>query len=151
MSSRKSRDTLECRFGTRGIPLLTSNTGADVPNQDVFETAIHQQLPHRLASGPRNQFPGPWSVDGTRLAIYSGTQAEAHVWIVGVPAAGRRQLTKEPGTQAPSEWLPDGRLLIAASKPGERTTIWYLIRSSGAYHRPLPQLRGAISVAWHEN
>jgi Tol biopolymer transport system component len=137
--------------GSSRLAYCAANASADAPNQDVFETAIQHPRPRRLASGPGNQFPGPWSPDGSMLAIYSGSQALAHVWIVGMAAAGRIQLTKEPGTQAPSEWLPDGRLLIAASKPGERTTSWYLIRSAGAYRRPVPQLRGAISVAWHEN
>ena len=85
------------------------------------------------------------------LTIYSGSQTQAHVWIVALAAARRRQLTREPGTQGPSAWLSDGRLLIASSRPGDRTTSWYLIRSAGPYRRPLPQLRGAISVDWHES
>jgi TolB protein len=136
--------------GSTRLAYCAPDTTADAPNQDVFETAIVGARPHRVASGPGNEFPGPWSPDGSMLAVYSGSPAQGHIWIVGLPAAKRRQLTKEPGTQAPSEWLSDGRVLIAVSKPGKRTADWYLIRPTGDHRQALPQLRGAISVAWHE-
>jgi Tol biopolymer transport system component len=123
----------------------TQNAGAS--NQDVFDTPIVHPHARRLASGPGDQFPGPWSPDGTRLAIYSAGRSAGHVWQVELPSTARRQLTNEPGTQGPSAWLADGRLLVAASKPGGAAS-WYLI--SGSVWQPLPQLAGALSVAWHE-
>ena len=58
--------------GTR-LAYCASDATADAPNQDVFETRIKRPRAHRLASAPGNQFPGPWSPDGSMLAAYSGS------------------------------------------------------------------------------
>lgn len=137
--------------GSSRLTYCAASPNADTPDQDVFDTPIRRPRPRRLASGPGDQFPGSWSPDGSRLAIYSGGRAQGHVWEVELPTTARRQLTREPGTQGPSAWLRDGRLLIAATKPGERAPRWYLLPSAGSDRQPLPQLRGAISVAWRES
>ncbi len=122
----------------------------DASRMQIFVLRLGSKRPHRLTGPAADDFTGPWSPDGKRLAFFARTGASGHVWVIDANGANAHQITRGAGTQFASAWLPDGRLLVGISRPRETTPRWYLIRANGSKPQPIPQLKDAISVAWRK-
>jgi dipeptidyl aminopeptidase/acylaminoacyl peptidase len=90
-----------------------------------------------------NDYPGPWSPDGTRIAFGSEREGSFDVFVMNADGSGQTRLTQGPDEASPQAWLPDGRIVFSSFHGDDPAARWYLMDPDGTNVRSLPQLDGA--------
>jgi Tol biopolymer transport system component len=133
-----------------------SHDGARLVYSSVLVTINVQRLPVDLAtalpSGPptwvttgtrRWSSPDP-SPDGRRIAMYSLTQPEGHVFVINADGTGLRRITGDTAVDRVPRWSPDGEWLAFFSTRGGPLQLW-TIRADGSELKQLTDL-GSVGV-----
>jgi TolB protein len=84
-----------------------------------------------------------WSPNGRRIAYTSnsGCEGSIAIFVVNRDGSGRRRLRPGDG-HLDQAWSPDGRFILFARYPSDRTTFW-IVPAEGGTRRPLRGVRGA--------
>ncbi len=92
-----------------------------------------------------------WSPDGTRLALSSGTETEANIFVVDIERRRARQLTDSPNLKIHPVWSADGRTIAYVSLPSsgstEKEVGVFLVDADGSQNRQLSELV-CFEAAW---
>jgi Tol biopolymer transport system component/predicted Ser/Thr protein kinase len=116
----------------------------------VYRVSLLGGTPRRIVDGASFVSAAP---DGRRIAIMSGSFAEAHVRVVGIDGDAPRDVaTREQPDHfdTPAVWSSDGRsLAIVSHRFGEPHQVVLIDPESGAERpRPLPALRSIGSLSF---
>ncbi len=123
--------------------IAVSGNGLRLVYSSVLATNNVQRLPVDPATGRptgsptwittgtrRWSSPDP-SRDGRRIAMYSLTQPEGHVFVVAADGTGLRQVTGDTAVDRVPRWSPDGEWLAFFSDRGGQLQVWK-IRPDGS-------------------
>ncbi len=112
------------------------NADGSAKTQLTTAPAVHR-------GGPGGNHTGAWSPDTTQIVFQSDRAGDYDVYLMDADGANQRLVITRPGSQAPSAWLPDGRLVVADWSTGKNLPDWSLVNTDGTELMPLPQLQGA--------
>ncbi|HSJ13729.1 MAG TPA: hypothetical protein VK939_04905 [Longimicrobiales bacterium] len=96
-----------------------------------------------VTSGTRRWSSPDPAPDGRRIAMYSLTQPEGHVYVINTDGSGLRQVTSDTAVDRVPRWSPDGEWIAFFSTRGGPLQLW-MIRPDGS---DLRQLTEAGTVA----
>jgi Tol biopolymer transport system component len=116
---------------------------------DVWVMDVDGGHRHQLTDAIGNDYPGPWSPDGKRIAFESQREGNFDVFVMNADGTGQTRLTSSPDHESPVAWLSDGRIVYSSFQGEEPLPNWYLMDPDGTNVRSLPQLAGAGSpIDW---
>jgi eukaryotic-like serine/threonine-protein kinase len=108
-------------------------------------TARPAGAPSWVTTGTRRWSSPDASPDGRRLAMYSLTQPEGHIFVINTDGTGLREITGDTAGDRVPRWSPDGEWIAFFTTRGGPLQLW-MIRPDGSDLRPLTDL-GSVP-AW---
>lgn len=115
-------------------------------NYEIYRMDLDGDEPVNLTRHRDYDVMGAWSPDGGRLAFMSTRGFEldredgpfpGHLYVMAADGSDLHQVTEQPLTSSlgPSDWSPDGRLLLLARDVGGQIDVFSLDPESGVERR----------------
>jgi TolB protein len=102
--------------------------------------------PHRVPGVPPDADPVAWSADGRSILFSSKRGGTYDVWVTGVAGGPAVRLTDWAGSESPSCWLADGRIVLdSLASQRDRDPVWLVMDRDGGRLRRVTSLSG---VGW---
>jgi eukaryotic-like serine/threonine-protein kinase len=91
---------------------------------DIWLIDLARDIPTRFTLNPQSEFHPVWSRDGSRIA-FASFREDGGLFVKNSNGQGtEQQLTKAPNYQIPTDWSPDGRLLVYQEQKKQHWDIW---------------------------
>jgi len=117
--------------GTRGQIVFDSKRGGDYRNINVMD-ASGENI-GRLTTEETNDFAGPWSPDGERIAFTRFGLTTSDIWVMNADGSNQVNLTDTPQIdEGFPAWSPDGRRLAYTTRSDGNNEI-YVMNADGSH------------------